>query len=66
MQAKIPENIKNKSQNASYSGVFRGWYSELKMINQIFRAMPFNQILRQFLMMSYLGRKTEKSLIAVK
>jgi glycosyltransferase involved in cell wall biosynthesis len=45
------------------AGFFEGWYNELKMINQIFRAMPFNQILCQFLKMSYISRKTKKSLL---
>jgi glycosyltransferase involved in cell wall biosynthesis len=60
ISVKLP-NLKLVTKSGK-TGVFRGWYSELKMISQIFRAMPFNQILHQFLMMSYLSRKTKKKL----
>jgi glycosyltransferase involved in cell wall biosynthesis len=45
-------------------GVFKGLCSELKMINQIFKALSFNQVLHQFLKMSYLSRKTKKKLVS--
>ena len=61
ISVKLP-NLKLVTKSGK-AGVFRGWYSELKMINQIFRAMPLNQILQQFLKMSYISRKTKKELI---
>jgi len=45
-------------------GFLKGFCGEVKMISQIFRAMPFNQVIYQFLKMSYLNRKTRKSLIS--
>ena len=41
-------------------GFFRGWYGELKMINQIFKVLPPNEVIYQFLKMSYLNKKIKK------
>jgi glycosyltransferase involved in cell wall biosynthesis len=62
ISVKLP-NLKLVTKSGK-AGVFRGLYSELKMISQIFRALPFNQILHQFLKMSYVSRKAKKKLIS--
>ena len=62
ISVKLP-NVKVVTKSGKV-GFFKGFCGELRMMSQIFRAMPFNQVIYQFLKMSYLNGKTKKSLIS--
>ena len=50
--------IINKSKKI---GFYRGWLSELKMVRQIGKVMPFHMIIFQYFRMAYLNRKYKKT-----
>jgi glycosyltransferase involved in cell wall biosynthesis len=47
-------------------GFLKGWFGELKMLNQIFKVLPLYKVIHQFFKMSYLNKKMKKSFLSLK